>query len=206
MIAPTESVYCLDTTALIYLADTYSADAFPDVWEQLARLVDGKIVMAPREVRRELERKEDNGALSWAKANSSLFHDLDSDQCGLVSQIISSPRFSGLVDLDAELPDADPFVVALALTHSQRTGFFAARPAVVGVDTNRVSATLSNVCGDNEFQLRFLSPHQMLREVDLEVPEPDTRGLVDLYGIWHDIDFSEEEIEKAKWKARGISD
>ena len=201
----TEAIYCLDTSALLFMADTYSPDAFPDVWKQLAELVDGEVVMAPREVRRELEKKEDNGALSWVKANGTLLRDLDADQSRVASEIVSSPRFHGLIDLDAELPEADPFVIALAVTCQGRSGFFTEAPAVVGVDTFHVRVSLSDVCEDAKYPIRFLAPYQMLREIDIDVPEPGGRGLADLYGIWKGVDFTEEEIAAIKlgaWRDR----
>ena len=201
----TEAVYCLDTTALLFMADIYSADAFPDVWKQLAELVSGEVVMAPREVRRELEKKEDNGALSWVKANSTLLRDLDADQSRIAGQIVSSPRFRGLIDLDAELPDADPFVVALAVTCWGRSDIFTEAPAVVGVDAPRVRVKLSDVCEGDDYPIRFLTPYQMLREIDIDVPEPGGRGLSGLYGVWEGVDFTEEEISAVKlgaWRDR----
>ena len=200
-----EMIYCLDTSALLFMADTYSADTFPDVWKQLAELVDSEVLIAPREVRRELEKKEDNGALSWVKVNSTLLRDLDADQSRVASEIVSSPRFHGLLDLDAELPDADPFVVALAVTCRGRSGFFTEAPAVVGVDTSRVRIRLSDVCEDAEYPIRFLTPYQMLQEMDIDVPEPGGRGLADLYGIWKGVEFTEEEIAAIKlgaWRDR----
>ena len=201
----TEAIYCLDTSALLFMADTYSADAFPDVWKQLAELVNGEVLIAPREVCRELEKKDDNGALSWVKTNSTLLRDLDADQSRVASGIVSSPRFYGLIDLDAELPDADPFVVALAVTCQGHSGLFTEAPAVVGVDTSRVRVGLSDVCKDAEYPIRFLTPYQMLQEMGIDVPEPGGRGLADLYGIWKGVEFTEEEIAAIKlgaWRDR----
>ena len=199
---PTEATYCLDTSALLFMADTYSADVFPDVWELLTELAHAQVAMAPREVRRELERKEDNGALTWAKANQELFHPLDADQSSVARAIVSSPRFHGLIDLDAEQPDADPFVIALAATY--QSGLLADTPAVVGVDTSSIRVKLSDVCDDPEYPIRFLSPHQMLLEIGLDVPDPNVRGLSGLYGIWKGADFTEEEIAASKLKLRSI--
>ena len=194
---PTERIYCLDTSALLFMADTYSADMFPEVWEHLTELAHGEVVMAPREVHRELQRKEDNGALTWAKANRKLFRPLDAGQSSVAGAIVSSPRFQGLIDLDAELPDADPFVVALAVTH--RTELLAtALPAVVGVNPARVRVSLEEVCEEESYPVRFLTPYEMLREIDIEVPKPGGRGLADLYGIWKGVEFTEEEIAAVK--------
>ena len=200
----TEAIYCLDTSALLFMADTYSADTFPHVWEQLAKLVDSEVVVAPREVRRELEKKDDNGALSWVKANSTLLRDLDAGQSEVAGEIVSSSRFRGLIDLDSELPDADPFVVALAVTCQGRSDFFTEAPAVVGVDISRIRVRLAAVCEDAEYPIRFLTPYQMLREINLDVPEPGGRGLADLYGTWEGLDITEEEIAASKLKMRSI--
>ena len=201
----TKAVYCLDTTALLFMADIYSVDVFPDVWKQLAELANCEIVMAPKEVRRELEMKEDNGALSWVRANRTLLRDLDADQSRIAGHIVSSPQFRGLIDLDAELPDADPFVVALAVACRGRSDLFTEAPAVVGVDASRVHVKLSDVCGSVDYPIRFLTPYQMLREIDIDVPEPGGRGLTGLYGVWEGVDFTEEEIAAIKlgaWRGR----
>ena len=52
--------YCLDTSVLIELQrGTYRRAVFPGIWEDLEQLVvDGRMV-APREVRRELEDARD---------------------------------------------------------------------------------------------------------------------------------------------------
>ena len=199
-----DTVYCLDTSAILFMADTYSADAFPDVWKRLAELAESEVVMAPREVRRELEKKEDNGALSWVKANTSLLRDLDADQSSVASDLVSSPRYRDLIDLDAEFPDADPFVVALAVTCQVRSVLFTEPPAVVGIKSFRSRVSISDVCEDADYRIRFLTPYQMLREIDIDVPEPGAEGLAGLYGIWRDVDFSEEEIGASKLKTRGI--
>ena len=149
--------------------------------------------MAPREVRRELEKKEDNGALSWVKANTSLLRDLDADQSSVASDLVSSPRYRDLIDLDAEFPDADPFVVALAVTCQVRSVLFTEPPAVVGIKSFRSRVSISDVCEDADYHIRFLTPYQMLREIDIDVPDPGAEGLAGLYGIWRDVDFSEEE-------------
>ena len=204
--ASTEAIYCLDTSALLFMADIYSADTFPDVWEQLTELVDSEDVIAPREVRRELEKKEDNGALSWVKKNTTLLRALNADQSKVASEIVNSPQFQGLIDLDAELPDADPFVVALAVTCQDGSGLFKETSAVVGVDAPGIRVGLANVCEDPGYPIRFLSPYQMLREIDLDVPEPGGRGLADLYGIWEGLDITEEDIEGGQDQIRRCRD
>ena len=200
----TKKVYCLDTSALLYLAYTYSTDIFPEVWEQLAALVANQGVIAPHEVRRELERKTDNGAFSWAKANAGLFRPLDADQSNIVGEIINSARFHGLIDHDAEMPDADPFVVALAVTCGAQSNFFEDSPAVVAVDAPGIRIGLGAFCKDSQYPIRFLTPYQMLLEMELDVPEPGGTGLSELYGIWERLEITEEDIAASKLKFRDI--
>ena len=196
-----EGIYCLDTSALFFLAERYSADTFPEVWEHLTELAAREIVMVPREVRRELEKKEDNGAFTWIKENAALVRDLDSEQCDVVRAIVSSPRFHGLIDFDAELPDADPFVVALAVT---MRNVFDPLPAVVAVDSPEIGIGLARVCQHDSYPVRFLTPYEMLLEMGLDVPDTSVRGLSDLNGIWKGIDSSEEAILASRLQLKSV--
>ena len=61
------AIYCLDTSALLFMADQYPADTFANVWEALSEMAGSGIVVAAREVRRELEVKDSNGAYAWGQ-------------------------------------------------------------------------------------------------------------------------------------------
>ena len=201
-----DTFYCIDTSALFYLEDTFSVDVFPDVWERLADLVASESMVAPREVLRELEKKTDNGALSWTKHNRAMFRELDADQITIASELVNSSRFHELIDVESELPDADPFVVALAVTcHSQFGLLLKNVPAVVAVEEIGVNLGLSEVCESDMYPIRFLSPYQMLEELGLDVPSPGGIGLAGLYGAWNGMELTEEEIAESKLKTRGIS-
>ena len=193
-----EKVYCLDTSALLFMADTYPDDTFPEVWETLGDLAANGEIIAPREVRQELKAKDDNGAYSWAMANQSLFQPLDSDQIALAKEILNSEEFRGLIDVDSEVPDAAPFTAALAVVRNTQTTFLRSAPAVVAVRSAIHHVSLVEVCNRYSGRIRFLSPYQMLREIDLDVPEPGRRGLAGLYGIWKDLGITEEDIANAK--------
>ena len=205
-----QKTYCLDTSALLFMADIYSADMFPEVWDQLAQLVADDMVIAPREVHRELAKKDDNGALSWVKAHKSLLQPLDTDQAGVATEIMNSPQLLGLIDLDSELPDADPFVFALAAARQYATDIFGS-PIEVAVVATRSSAQrvgLEDVCrtdGLSDYGVQFLTPYQLLIDIGQDVPEPGEIGLAGLYGIWEGADYTEEEIEAVKVKTRGTT-
>lgn len=106
--------YCIDTNALIDLwRRKYAPDVFPSLWEEIERLISQGKLVAPREVLRELE-KQDDELLKWAKAHKGMFKDLDNDQLAQVRNILK--EFPRLVDENKETPDADPFVIALAMS------------------------------------------------------------------------------------------
>ncbi len=102
--------YCIDTSALIDLWRSYPRDIFAGLWRNLERLASGGNLIAPHEVLKELEQKEDE-LLVWAMRNRKMFIDLDSEQQQLVRGILR--KYPTLLDPGKSIPDADPFVVAL---------------------------------------------------------------------------------------------
>jgi hypothetical protein len=103
--------YVMDTSALIDLKP-YPKDIFKSLWQNLEALIAQGNMISPSEVLSELERQRDD-LLKWAKKNK-FFFDLDPDQVALVAKI--EQAFPDLVDKDATTPEADPFVIALALS------------------------------------------------------------------------------------------
>jgi len=84
---------------------------FPAVWTSLEQLVVAGRLIAPREVLRELAKRDDV-VHKWATANGHMFVNLDGPQQTMLTQIMTD--FPGWVDLGASTPVADPFVIALA--------------------------------------------------------------------------------------------
>jgi len=82
-------------------------------------LIEAGRLFAPREVLRELEKKDDE-ILAWAKNFPLIFIEPDAQQLQLVKDILA--KHAGLIDPNKYIPDADPFVIALAL--SRRQGLF----------------------------------------------------------------------------------
>lgn len=106
-------VYCIDTSALIDLPRHYPQTVFPPVWSSLEQLIVAERLIAPKEVLRELAKKDD-AVHKWARANGQMFVVLDGPQQTLLSQIMND--YQGWVDVSATTPVADPFVIALART------------------------------------------------------------------------------------------
>ena len=104
--------YCVDTSAWIDLWRRYPLEFFHDLWAEIERLARQGELGSPREARHELLRGHD-GLAKWATEHESLFFDPDSEQIGLASELLE--RHPGFLDFDKEGPDADIWVVAMAI-------------------------------------------------------------------------------------------
>jgi len=105
--------YSMDTSALIDLKYLYPQDIFPTLWAELEKKVRSGNVIAPKEVFNEITKRDDELS-KWAKKHKGMFKDLNAEQLKMVQKILA--KRPDLVDIGKETPDADPFVVALAMT------------------------------------------------------------------------------------------
>ncbi len=114
----TESIiYCIDSSALIDLAQVYPKAVFRTLWQNLSALVNARRLIAPREVQKEIEQKRDDLA-SWIKKNRKrMIVGLTSEQIEIVGQV--SRQFPELIDSSKQIPDADPFVIALTISKNR---------------------------------------------------------------------------------------
>ena len=147
-----QGAYCIDTSALIDLRIHYPRDIFASLWKNLERLVSEGNLVAPREVLKEIEQKDDE-LLDWARKNRRLFVDLDFEQQRLVSNLLK--KYPTLVDPSKSIPDADPFIVALGkknyvVVTQEKTGGF------------RGIVRIPDVCAREG--VKCISLHQMFRE------------------------------------------
>ena len=122
--------YCVDTSSLIHLHRDYPRKVFASLWDGCERLIEDGRFFSPREVFRELEKKDDE-ILRWAKDSWSIFVEPDEGQLRLVASIMYDS--AGLVDAAKETPEADPFVIALAW--SRRTNLLKTDCHVVTEET-----------------------------------------------------------------------
>jgi hypothetical protein len=105
--------YVIDTGALIDLwRRRYPRDVFGGLWEKIDKMVEGGDLIAPQEVLVELGKQRDELA-KWAKKQKP-FLSPDDEQLKRVKDIMT--RFVSLVDTSGTAPNADPFVVALAIS------------------------------------------------------------------------------------------
>ncbi len=109
--------YVIDTSALIDLWRVYyPPDVFPTLWERnLEEIIRKGLLIAPKEVYNELQQRDDD-LWNWAKDHKKMFIELDEEQAGQVKVI--ARRFPRLIDSEKTTPDADPFVIGLALSRS----------------------------------------------------------------------------------------
>jgi rRNA-processing protein FCF1 len=147
-------MYCIDTSALVDgWIRYYPPDVFPTLWTKLEEMVDAKKVVAPDEVLRELEKKED-ALHDWAKKNIQLFLPLDSAIQVATQDVLAI--FPRLVDSERDRSTADPFVIAVARVH--------ACCVVTGEKNsgNPRRPKIPNVC--DHFKVRYINMLQFMRE------------------------------------------
>jgi hypothetical protein len=113
-----EIVYCIDSSSLIGMKDRCPDDIFPGVWEHLSKLVLAGRLIAPAEVKKEVEQGSDPGLLRWIRKHKLMFRKLDVEQVRAAKQVIDT--YPNLIDSSKEKADADPFLIALAITHNNR--------------------------------------------------------------------------------------
>lgn len=119
--------YCFDTSVFINARQRdYPPDVFPTIWTNIERLIANFLILAPEEVRVELERKDDE-ILKWARERSHMFIPIDASIQLAVTEILR--RYPRLIDTRRSRSGADPFVVALAqirdltvVTYEKKTG------------------------------------------------------------------------------------
>jgi len=129
-----EIIYCIDTSALIDLYQRYPNETFPTLWRKLENLVQkGRLISTIRVFH---EVKSDD-ICRWVVKHKTMFVKVDKKQLEAVKEILS--RYPKLVDATKETEEADPFLIALALTR-KRTGtgdLFLKRDWVVFTQENR---------------------------------------------------------------------
>jgi Domain of unknown function (DUF4411) len=126
--AESDQSYCVDTSAFIDLRVRYPKEVFPGVWNRVSELAKVRRLISPAAVQRELKGKADE-VLQWARQRRRLFVRLDGTQQRIVRELLQ--RFPDFVDPNKLVPEADPFVIALALARNRQEGLLPAQWAVV---------------------------------------------------------------------------
>jgi len=111
-------IYSMDTSGWTSLKRGYPASNFPSLWRNVDYLAKNNRLVFPQEVYAELE-KQDDELLKWAKLHKEAFLKLDDEQVAVGLQIVAD--HPTLVNPLKQTPDADPFVISLAIVQRKRS-------------------------------------------------------------------------------------
>ncbi|KPK41275.1 MAG: hypothetical protein AMK72_15415 [Planctomycetes bacterium SM23_25] len=140
------TVYCIDSSALIDLKQLYPIVTFPGLWHEMSELVKEGRLIAPREVLKEVVGDRD--LKPWLRQNKRMFVALSDEQLAIVTDILRD--FSPLVDFAKETADADPFIIALAISkkHEPQELFDTRKYVVLTSEklSNTPTPKIPNVC------------------------------------------------------------
>ena len=108
--------YCLDTSALMEPWNKYySMDLCPQYWDVLNDLGEKGIVFCTHDVKREIEKKDDD-LFAWIKDRPFLFREVTEQVQENLRGILAS--HSRLVNTAKERSMADPWVIAHAMAEN----------------------------------------------------------------------------------------
>lgn len=102
--------YVIDSSALFDLKNQYPERIFPGVWDQFNIMVEDKLIIAPREVLREIKKGNDE-LLEWAEKYIDNFLEPTDEEYFLVQEIMKTYPQS-ILDKYSTRPWADPFIIA----------------------------------------------------------------------------------------------
>lgn len=111
-------IYSMDTSGWTSLKRGYPAGSFPSLWQKVDYLAKNNRLISPDQVYAELE-KQDDELLKWAKLHKEIFLKLDDEQVAVGLQIVAD--YPSLVNSLKQTPDADPFVISLAIVQRKRS-------------------------------------------------------------------------------------
>ena len=112
--------YIFDTGPFIILFRHFYRERFPTLWEKFDSLIEEKTISSVREVKRELEIRDDKLKL-WTKENKGIFTSPSIEEFEFVNEIFKIRHFQSLIkekNRMTERPQADPFVIAKAFKNS----------------------------------------------------------------------------------------
>ena len=120
--------------------------------------MDGRLA-SPKEALRELERGGEDEIHEWAKNHESIFRELDSHQADAARKIINNPKYKELFDIDKEIPEADPFVIALAVVEQRKNRIIPEHWIVVADEGSKrpgKKPRIPDVCRDDDYQIECI--------------------------------------------------
>ncbi len=113
------TIYCVDSDVLIHVGRSYRRDRFPTIWAHLEQMIQDGRLLAPDEVRAEIQRGDDF-LVEWVKTQEDFFVPLGSELFAEFRRVEAA--FPDLIDHSRPGPHADAFIVALALLINSEPG------------------------------------------------------------------------------------
>jgi len=106
-------VYTFDVSALMDgWKRYYPPDILPSLWDRLEEAIENSRIIAPIEVKLELERKDDD-LYKWVSNKDSMFREVTDETQQRIATIVNQfPNF--IPDRSVDGIWADPYVIALA--------------------------------------------------------------------------------------------
>jgi len=153
--------FCIDTSALIEMTN-YPQDIFSGLWLDLGLIADDGLLISPREVYVEIGKKWEEDLQKWVKTHSDMFVKLDEDQFILAQNIIR--KFPKLVNINKTIPDADPFVIALAKSRGSWVVVTSEN-----ISKNKFVPKIPDVC--KSLSVKYIDLHNLFRECDFHYPQ-----------------------------------
>jgi hypothetical protein len=151
----------MDTSSLVNIQRIYNLSKLHGIWEFLEELVREGRLAAPKEVLVELEEGYDDEICAWAKKHESIFRQLTQPQWQIGRDIANDPKFKRFVDLEKEKPDADPFVIALAVDQKKQERLIPEEWIVVADESQRKKLKIPDVCRDPKYDVECISTQDL---------------------------------------------
>jgi len=107
-------IYCVDTSSFIEMEKNYPKDIFPNLWQNIEKLCKDRRLIAPNEVKKEIEKGDDD-LKKWIKSENikKIFIESDESQFKHVKEILKDYDFLSKSGKDG--PNADPWLIALVI-------------------------------------------------------------------------------------------
>ena len=153
-------VYCVDTSSLVTIQRIYRLSKLAGTWEFLDELAKAGRLAAPREVLAELKEGQDDEIYEWAKNHAGIFRQLTPEQWQVGKDIANDPKFKGFIDQEKEIPEADPFVIALAIEEQKQTRLIPEKWIIVADESPAKlgkKLKIPDVCKDPRYGIECIS-------------------------------------------------
>ena len=108
--------YVIDSSSLIELMRMNPIDIFVTVWEKIDELINEGRMVSHEYVLDEIRRGDDD-LKKWANRHKKMFKSSTFSQIKTVTEMLT--KFPGLAHSNKDTPDADPFVIAMALENQK---------------------------------------------------------------------------------------